>query len=87
MIEYKEFLRSEERAQKGQEILKKILPGLKEKYPHHYEVYIETKSGEYFVGEFPEVLHRAKAKYPNCIFYGMRLSGPVRVPFSKDALI
>ena len=87
MIEYKEFLRSEERAKKGQEILKKILPELKKKYPPYYYVVIETNSGEYFVGERNDVYHKAKEKYPDTIFYVSRLSGPIRVPFLRGSLI
>jgi hypothetical protein len=84
MIEYKELLRSEERAKKGREILNKILPDLQEKYPSDYYVYIEVDSGDYFVGESMEAYRRARAKYPNSIFYGMRLSGPDRLPFIRQ---
>ena len=87
MIEYKEFLRSEERVKKGQEILKEILPDLKKKYPPDYYVAIETGSGDYFVGERNDVYHKARQKYPDTIFYVSRLSGPIRVPFLRGGLV
>ena len=66
-------------AKRGREIYHKVNPEL-EKEHHGKVLLIEIDSGGYFVDEDPhEAMRKAKAKYPDRIFFRCRVGvGPYR---------
>ena len=58
--------------------------------PHHYGeiVVIDTESGDYFLGEtLHEANERARKKYPNKVFYAIKVGYPAVYSFSSHVPI
>jgi hypothetical protein len=71
----------------GQQVYEHLRQRLEKRYKGKI-VAIEVESGDYFVGDtLQEAIQKARTKYPNKIFYSVRVGYPAVYSFSSGAPI